>query len=583
MLCTFQLFYHRMLVSLPPVTTANGCLMNKKTIRQTLAGAILTIAPIYTLLAAESVNAPFTKTGPNDVLITDVLRSQLNSDVIHIYGQNLCAQKKNSGIHVSIGMPSSINELIGVACTENMVPELQLSEIVAELPAGLPDGTYRITVNNGKKEGAFEFALLDASGLQGPEGPQGEVGPQGEKGDKGDVGEKGEQGIEGVAGPAGPLGEIGPAGPQGEIGPEGPQGDQGLPGEQGNQGEPGPVGIAGPVGPQGEIGPAGPQGEVGPQGEAGPQGEQGIQGPEGVAGPTGPQGHVGAQGPKGDTGAQGLAGPRGETGTTGATGSQGPAGPQGQTGAPGPQGIAGPSGPQGETGAQGPAGPQGEAGSAGPIGPQGPAGPAGQQGEAGPQGIAGEQGPAGPQGPTGLTGAQGAPGAQGLAGPAGLVGATGPVGPQGPVGATGATGAAGPAGPSDWDAIPNVPSDLARTGCPANTSRYGAYCISDQFLTRPTRTEVMQVCHANSRSVVTLDALKHCDVLADEPGTVSRCEQATDGNTPFTSNSIIYVSDTPVVHQGSTFDDVFYQGDNDVIITNSAASYTTFCMVPVTP
>jgi len=58
-------------------------------------------------------------------------------------------------------------------------------------------------------------------------------------------------------------------------------------------------------------------------------------------------------------------------------------------------------------------------------------------------------------GPVGPTGADGADGATGPTGADGADGATGPTG------ADGADGATGPAGPSDWNAIPNIPSDIA--------------------------------------------------------------------------------------------------------------------------
>lgn len=167
------------------------------------------------------------------------------------------------------------------------------TEIVAYLPAAVPDGTYLLTVNKGPSQAerdVFNFAVQSAKVVEGPMGPAGPEGPMG---------------------PAGPAGPMGPAGATGPAGPVGPQGETGATGA---------VGPQGPAGPQGEAGAVGPQGTAGPQGETGAMGATGAAGPQGPAGeqgPAGPQGATGAQGPSGPAGPQGPAGPEGPGGVSG--------------------------------------------------------------------------------------------------------------------------------------------------------------------------------------------------------------------------------------------------------------------------
>lgn len=145
-------------------------------------------------------------------------------------------------------------------------------QLVIHLPAGVPDGSYLLTVTRGPSphdRDVFHFALHSVETIEGPAGP---AGPQGE------------------AGPAGPQGEQGPAGPQGEVGPQGPTGPQGEVGPAGPQGEMGPMGPAGPQGDAGPMGPAGPQGATGPAGATGPMGPMGPMGPAGPEGPAGMSG-----------------------------------------------------------------------------------------------------------------------------------------------------------------------------------------------------------------------------------------------------------------------------------------------------
>lgn len=124
------------------------------------------------------------------------------------------------------------------------------TEIVAELPVGLPYGDYLLTVVCCKSKVDYDLTI----GATGPAGPAGPEGPQGEQGKLGPEGLQGEQGKLGEPGPQGEQGKLGDPGPQGEQGKLGPQGEQGKLGPQGEQGEPGPEG---PQGPQGKIGPQG--------------------------------------------------------------------------------------------------------------------------------------------------------------------------------------------------------------------------------------------------------------------------------------------------------------------------------------
>jgi hypothetical protein len=105
-------------------------------------------------------------------------------------------------------------------------------EIVAHLPAAIPDGTYRLAITRGKlarETDVFNFAVnstgANGTGPQGPAGPQGERGIQGETGAMGPVGPQGERGSQGETGAAGPAG---PAGPKGDTGAAGGSGCNGC-------------------------------------------------------------------------------------------------------------------------------------------------------------------------------------------------------------------------------------------------------------------------------------------------------------------------------------------------------------------
>ena len=183
------------------------------------------------------------------------------------------------------------------------------TQFVANLPAGIVAGTYRLRITNSMGN-FYEFDLT--YGAVGPEGP---IGPQGPQGVTGPQGPAGPVGPVGPAGPIGPTGATGPAGPTGATGPAGPAGppvtfkgtwlamatynmgdavafngssyislqnsntnlqpDQnlnawGVLALQGFTGPAGPAGAAGPAGPTGPIGPSGPTGPPGAPGPPGP-------------------------------------------------------------------------------------------------------------------------------------------------------------------------------------------------------------------------------------------------------------------------------------------------------------------------
>ena len=127
----------------------------------------------------------------------------------------------------------------------NVHPGSMDTEIRADLPPGLEDGDYLLTVSNGKKfqKKSAEYDLtIGALGTSGPSGPSGETGPSGPSGSSGETG---------PSGPSGPSGETGPSGPSGslgETGPSGPSGPMGVMGVDGMTGASGPTGPSGPMG-----------------------------------------------------------------------------------------------------------------------------------------------------------------------------------------------------------------------------------------------------------------------------------------------------------------------------------------------
>jgi len=115
------------------------------------------------------------------------------------------------------------------------------TDVVAKLPAALPEASYRLVLTTGGRR--------DERSFRGGEGRDGDGW--------------GEAVFEVAIGGAGSPGPQGATGPTGPAGPPGPKGDKGDPGLAGAAGAPGATGPTGPTGPQGPTGPTGPQGPAG--------------------------------------------------------------------------------------------------------------------------------------------------------------------------------------------------------------------------------------------------------------------------------------------------------------------------------
>jgi hypothetical protein len=76
------------------------------------------------------------------------------------------------------------------------------TQIVADLPPGLPSGSFGLTVSNG----SATLGVFDVT--NGSVGPQGAPGPKGATGPEGPTGPKGATGPKGPTGPQGPAGKI---------------------------------------------------------------------------------------------------------------------------------------------------------------------------------------------------------------------------------------------------------------------------------------------------------------------------------------------------------------------------------------
>jgi hypothetical protein len=229
-------------------------------------------------------------------------------------------------------------------------------------------------------------------------------------------------------------------------------------------------------------------------------------------------------------------------------GAPGPTGPTGPTGATGPTGPAdGPPGPAGPTGPTGPAGATGAAGDNGAQGPTGARGPTGTQGPTGPRGLIGPQGPTGAQGPSGIAGEDGADGA------------TGPTGPQGATGPTGQT----------------------LSGCAAGATRFGEWCIDDDFR-QPTNFGTASLACFNDRgkSICPLEAMLLCDVLSEQmSGTPATCTELTDNN-----QLRIWTLTYDAAFGSSIFDAlVVYGEDNKAFQASYSEIYPYYCCEPVVP
>ena len=118
---------------------------------------------------------------------------------------------------------------VTLAGNELVVLESGPEQIVAQLPAGIEPGTYRLVVSRGRRggseAGSFDLSIggddsTGPPGPAGPEGPPGPTGPEGPPGPLGPTGPTGPQGMPGVPGPTGPTGPTGPSGRDGLSGYE---------------------------------------------------------------------------------------------------------------------------------------------------------------------------------------------------------------------------------------------------------------------------------------------------------------------------------------------------------------------------
>lgn len=127
----------------------------------------------------------------------------------------------------------SLKVMMGGVAVPLPVATVTPTQLVANLPAGLADGTYVVRVGNGKGHDDEEFFFtVGAEGGDGPAGPQG------------------------IPGAPGAQGPVGPQGIPGATGASGPAGPQGIPGATGAQGPVGPQGVPGATGPTGPVGTA---------------------------------------------------------------------------------------------------------------------------------------------------------------------------------------------------------------------------------------------------------------------------------------------------------------------------------------
>ena len=95
------------------------------------------------------------------------------------------------------------------------------TQIVAKLPAGIPAGTFNLSITTSSGDCVqfdMTYGAVGPQGPVGPAGPVGAVGPRGLTGATGPKGPIGEQGPQGLMGNPGPVGPVGPAGPQGPTG-----------------------------------------------------------------------------------------------------------------------------------------------------------------------------------------------------------------------------------------------------------------------------------------------------------------------------------------------------------------------------
>jgi hypothetical protein len=234
-------------------------------------------------------------------LLVRIKEAQADFDLgqLRILGENF-TRTANDRVYVTLS-----GELLTVVTQSE-------TEVLAQLPAGIEPGTYRlVVVRDGLLPGIDAMdATLGAAGPTGPEGTQGPAGPTGPPG------------LDGLNGAPGATGPTGPTGPQGPTGPKGMnwrsawdagaqyvkddavqyEGSSWVALQDNTNTPPEPGGTWTLVAAKGDEGSPGPQGPTGPPGFDGLNGAPGATGPTGPTGPQGPTGPVGLQGPPGPPG-----------------------------------------------------------------------------------------------------------------------------------------------------------------------------------------------------------------------------------------------------------------------------------------
>jgi hypothetical protein len=166
-------------------------------IKATLRVQMLALALVFTL--PSFLHAEFDVWSPEPVFINSA-QVNLSTNTITVLGNDFGKQKPE----------------IKLNAVSLVVKSFSPIAIQANLPVGLPSGSYHLVVVVGRVPP--RFGTLDVT--IGNTGPQGAQGPQGVQGP---------QGAQGVAGDVGPAGPVGPRGSTGSSGPAGPQGAQGIP------------------------------------------------------------------------------------------------------------------------------------------------------------------------------------------------------------------------------------------------------------------------------------------------------------------------------------------------------------------
>lgn len=141
----------------------------------TLRVQMLALTMVFSLPALLQAQVEFWSPG---LVFIDSAQANLSTNTIAIFGKNFGKQPPEVKLDAAILVVTSFSP----------------TTIKANLPVGLPPGSYHLMVVAGR--GSPRVGLLDVTiGDTGPEGPQGPQGPQGAQGIPG---------AQGQPGPAGP-------------------------------------------------------------------------------------------------------------------------------------------------------------------------------------------------------------------------------------------------------------------------------------------------------------------------------------------------------------------------------------------